>query len=79
MRSFAVILALAFAAFIASPAEAKDSWQTAVEAADAFHDALDKGDRDAVLALLDDHVQIYEQGWVERSKVQSLSRCDLTQ
>ena len=35
---------------------------------DAFHGALAAGNSKAVLALLDDGVQIYEQGWVERSK-----------
>lgn len=37
---------------------------------DAFHDALAKGDPGAAAALLDDQVQIYEQGWVERSKTE---------
>jgi ketosteroid isomerase-like protein len=45
---------------------------TAFEAAaniiDAFHAALAKGDRNAALALLGEDLQIYEQGWVERSK-----------
>jgi len=40
---------------------------------DAFHDALTKGDGAAALALLDDNVQIYEQGWVERSKAEYAS------
>lgn len=37
---------------------------------DAFHDALARGDKTAVLALLADDVQIFEQGWVERSKAE---------
>lgn len=37
---------------------------------DAFHDALTKADRQAAQAFMDDNVQIYEQGWVERSKAE---------
>ena len=35
---------------------------------DAFNRALVTGDKTAALALLDDDVSIFEQGWVERSK-----------
>lgn len=45
----------------------------AAKAVDAFHDALAKGDRAAVEALLADDVHIYEQGWVERSKAEYAS------
>ncbi len=45
----------------------------AANAVDAFHDALVKGDRQAAQALLDDKVQIYEQGSVERSKAEYAS------
>ena len=42
----------------------------AAKVVDAFHDALSRGDRAAAQTLLDDHVQIYEQGWVERSRAE---------
>lgn len=42
----------------------------AARVVDAFHDALAKGDRGAAQALLDENVQIYEQGWVERSRAE---------
>jgi len=41
---------------------------TADQTVDEFHQALTNGDSEAALALLDDNVQIFEQGWVERSK-----------
>lgn len=41
-----------------------------MKAIDAFHAALAEGDRDAALALLAEDIQIYEQGWVERSKAE---------
>jgi ketosteroid isomerase-like protein len=44
--------------------------EVAAMAIDAFHAALVKGDRDAALALLAENIQIYEQGWVERSKAE---------
>jgi ketosteroid isomerase-like protein len=44
--------------------------EDATRTVDAFHGALAKGDRAAAQALLDDNVQIYEQGWVERSKAE---------
>lgn len=40
---------------------------------DAFHAALAKGDRDGALAQMAEDVQIYEQGWVERSKAEYAS------
>jgi ketosteroid isomerase-like protein len=45
----------------------------ATRTVDTFHDALVKGDRQAAQDLLDDQVQIYEQGWVERSKAEYAS------
>ena len=58
----------------AGPQTAVPETNAAVEGAartvDAFHAALSKGDRSAALSLLDDNVQIYEQGWVERSKAE---------
>jgi hypothetical protein len=45
-------------------------YEEAALVADAFHAALQKGDRGAALAALDDSVQIYEQGWVENSKAE---------
>lgn len=49
------------------------SFQEAASIVDAFHDALSRGDREAALAALDDQVQIFEQGWVERSKAEYAS------
>src|SRR5262245_4341043 len=63
--------ALAFAHGDApAPASAQGSAAIAEPAktVDAFYGALAKGDGAAAWALLDDGVQIYEQGWVERSK-----------
>ncbi len=40
---------------------------------EAFHAALGRGDKDAALALLASNVQIYEQGYVERSKAEYAS------
>lgn len=45
----------------------------ATRTVDRFHDALVKGDRQAAQDLLDDQVQIYEQGRVERSKAEYTS------
>jgi ketosteroid isomerase-like protein len=42
----------------------------AARVVEQFHDALSKGDATAAQILLDDAVQIYEQGWVERSKAE---------
>lgn len=47
--------------------------EEAAKTVDAFHDALEKGNHQAAQALLDDQVQIYEQGWVERSKTEYAS------
>lgn len=47
-----------------------DAVAEAAATVDAFHGALAKGNRDAAAALLDDQVQIYEQGWVEKSKAE---------
>jgi ketosteroid isomerase-like protein len=69
--------ALALAHGTATPQPAAPEKNTAIEeaakAVDAFHDALVKGDRQAAQALLDDQVQIYEQGWVDRSKAEYAS------
>ena len=66
--------AWAFAHGTAEPPPAAPERTAAIEDAgrtvDAFHDALTKGDRQAAQALLDDKVQIFEQGWVERSKAE---------
>lgn len=48
-------------------------YAAAAATVDAFHAALVKGDRDAALATLAEDVQIYEQGWVERSKAEYAS------
>ena len=40
------------------------------QAVDDFHAALEKGDGEQATSLLDDAVQIYEQGWVEHSKAE---------
>lgn len=42
----------------------------ATAAVDAFHKALKTGDKTGALALLDDSVEIFEQGGVERSKAE---------
>jgi ketosteroid isomerase-like protein len=73
------ILALA-AAFAASsalaagePKPAKAPLDTAVLAeatatVDAFHAALKKGEKTVALGMLDDGVEVFEQGMIERSK-----------
>lgn len=73
------ILALA-AAFAASsafavgePKPAKAPLDTAVlaeatAAVDAFHAALKTGDKTVALGMLDDGVEVFEQGMIERSK-----------
>lgn len=53
--------------------EKNSAIEEAAKTVDAFHDALVKGDRQAAQAFLDDQVQIYEQGWVERSKAEYAS------
>lgn len=42
-------------------------------AVDAFHQALESGNKTAALDLLSDDVKIYEQGWVENSKAEYAS------
>jgi ketosteroid isomerase-like protein len=42
----------------------------ATKVVDAFHAALKKGDKAAVQTLLDDNVEIFEQGAVEHSKAE---------
>lgn len=37
---------------------------------DAFHNALAKGDTATAHALLDENVEIFEQGWVEHSRAE---------
>jgi hypothetical protein len=68
----AALFAFVFAAVASADTPSAPRTPTATDAAagvvDAFHSALAKGDGKAALALLDDQVQIYEQGWVERSK-----------
>ena len=63
-----VLLALTLAAAPALGASA--TFEDASRVVDDFHAALQNSDRDGALALLDDAVQIYEQGWVEHSKAE---------
>jgi ketosteroid isomerase-like protein len=63
--SIALSLVFAAPAFAASTA-----FDEASRIVDAFHAALQKGDRDAALSQLDGAVAIYEQGWVEHSKAE---------
>lgn len=79
MKSYAAAVLAFFIAATASaePGKVASVSDTAIPAfaeaaatVDAFHLALSKGDRERVQALLDDKVQIYEQGWVERSKAE---------
>ena len=55
------------------PTPSSNSVTAAAATVDAFHAALAKGDATAAQALLDDHVQIFEQGWVERSRAEYAS------
>ncbi len=41
-----------------------------VAGVEAFHKALQSGDRDGALSMLSEKVQIFESGWVERSKAE---------
>jgi ketosteroid isomerase-like protein len=41
-----------------------------VEQVEAFHTALQKGDREGALSVLSEKVQIFESGWVERSRAE---------
>ena len=68
MRSSLISLVVVSTAAVATPSLAAPAYEEAAHVVDAFHAALDKGDRDAALAALDDAVAIYEQGWVESSK-----------
>jgi ketosteroid isomerase-like protein len=83
MRSIvpALALCLAFAA-AAAPGTKKEGQMPPENAAlgeatkvvDGFHAALKKGDRTAVLALLDDNVEVFEQGSVEHSKAEYVAK-----
>lgn len=71
----ALTAASAFAAGETKSANANAPLDTAIlaeatAAVDAFHAALKKGDKTAALAMLDDGVEIFEQGAVERSKAE---------
>jgi ketosteroid isomerase-like protein len=69
MRSSLISLIVVSAAAVATPSlAAPAAYEEAAHVVDAFHAALDKGDRDAALATLDNTVAIYEQGWVESSR-----------
>ena len=57
---------------IAAPGDPA-AFADAAKTIDAFHAALSKGDRELALSFLDGRVQIYEQGWVERSKTEYAS------
>lgn len=74
LMAMAMLPAVGFAHEKAQPTAAASSSEAAVQEAakvvDAFHDALKKGDKDGALKHLDDSVQIFEQGWVERSKAE---------
>ena len=59
----------------AAPAKTQAPLDTATLAqattvVDAFHAALKKGDKAAALSLLDDSIEIYEQGAVEHNKAE---------
>jgi ketosteroid isomerase-like protein len=66
-----VVLLLGHAAPVAAAELASADDATAI--VDAFHAALKAGDTDAALALLDEGVMIFEQGYVERSKAEYAS------
>lgn len=73
--ALAVLLATAVSHAAGEPKPAKAPLDTAVLAeatatVDAFHKALKTGDKPGALALLDDSVEIFEQGGVERSKAE---------
>jgi ketosteroid isomerase-like protein len=46
----------------------------ATSAVDAFHAALKKGDKTVALSVLDDAVEIFEQGSIEHSKIEYASK-----
>ncbi|NOT40979.1 MAG: nuclear transport factor 2 family protein [Alphaproteobacteria bacterium] len=65
--------AAALAAGETKPAKAPPDTAVLAEATaavDGFHKALKTGDKTSALALLDDSVEIFEQGSVERSKAE---------
>jgi ketosteroid isomerase-like protein len=75
LLALAVLLTASVAHAAGEPKPAKAPPDTAVLAeatatVDAFHKALKTGDKTAALALLDDSVEIFEQGGVERSKAE---------
>ena len=86
---FATILPVFFGLWLVGTAEPHDSeapapgkissapaqsLKDASAAVDAFHAALARADATAALALLDDSVQIFEQGEVERSRSEYASQ-----
>jgi ketosteroid isomerase-like protein len=46
----------------------------ATAAVDAFHAALKKGDKTVALSMLDDAVEVFEQGAIEHSKIEYASK-----
>ena len=64
-------LMLVFILSLISPAAWAGS--AAEDVVASFHKALEKGDREAVLALLSENVRIFEQGWVEQSRAEYAS------
>ncbi len=75
LLALAVLLtaSVAYAAGELKPEKAPPDTAVLAEATatvDAFHKALKTGDKAAALALLDDGVEIFEQGGVERSKAE---------
>ena len=69
MKRTAIAICLAFLCAVPTDASVA-SLPDVAKAVDAFHGALQKGDRAAALASLDEKVQIYEQGWVEHSRAE---------
>lgn len=65
---------LAAAAFVACLAGSAVAAPDAVQTAADFHAAIAAGDGAAVSALLADDATIYEEGWVEHSKAEYLTR-----
>jgi ketosteroid isomerase-like protein len=61
-----VAIAAALVLALASPGRAADATD-AIIVVNAFHAALERGDAQAALALLDPDVLVYEEGDVERS------------
>ncbi len=69
----ALMPAIALAAGETKPAKAPPDTAVLAEATaavEAFHTALRKGDKAAALAMLDDSVEVFEQGMIERSKAE---------